>query len=391
MRFLFLNPSFPGQFLHLAHHLGASGNQVVFLSMKDEPGQLQGVSRFVYKPVGQLSPGTHPYLSAMERAIMVGQSAYRAAAQLKTQGFVPHAIIGQANGGSTMYMKDLFPRVPLINHFEWFYRAQGAKVGAQEQQSTGEECKNRTQNGPILLDLYNCDIGVIPTFWQHFQFPAEYARKLKVLCDGVNTAAYIPRPAKKFVLPRIGLDLSNAKEIVTYSEYGLAPDRRMLHFWESIVLVQRQRPDCQIVIVGTEDLDMLIELPIDFGRLHFTGRLNSEEYLMLLQASTAYVHLSSSFILSGSMLAAMSCGCALIATATQPVQEVVLDGVNGLLTDCSSSSMIAKPVIETLTDPVRRGAMAHRARETILDRFDLRQTLPRHLNLIQQMIESAPQ
>lgn len=405
MRFLFIHPSFPGQFLHLAHHLGTGGHQVAFLTMSGEPGELPGVRRFTYKPGGNLSLRTHPYLRSMEKGILLGQATYQCAAQLKSQGFVPDAIIGQAGCGSSMYMKDLFPTVPLINHFDWYYHAHGtvAKFDSKEHLGVDEECRIRTQNGPALLDLYNCDVGVIPMYWQHSQFPAEYARKIKVIFEGINTEAYRPQPEKRVVLPKIGLDLSHAKEIVTYASRGLEPCRGFPQFMKAIAEVQRQRSECQVVVVGSDEVlhdiplssgqtwkkKMLKELTLDHSRLHFTGLLNREDFVTVLQASTVHVYLSSPFILSRSMLEAMSCGCALVASATQPVQEVVLDGVNGLLADFFSPQKLAEKIVETLSDPSLRNALSHRARETIMDRYDLRQMLPRHLNLIQQMMSVA--
>ena len=134
---------------------------------------------------------------------------------------------------------------------------------------------------------------------------------------------------------------------------------------------------------------MLAELPLDLSRLHFTGYLQREDFLTVLQSSTVHVYLSRPFILSWSMLEAMSAGCVLVASATPPVQEVVLDGVNGLLFDFFAPSQLADRIEEALTDAALRQALAHRARETIMDRYDLRQLLPRQLAMVQQMIETA--
>jgi len=405
MKFLFLHPAFPGPFLHLVHHLGISGHQVAFLTVSDEPGELPGVRRFNYKPGGNLSLRTHTYLRSMEKAILLGQASYQTAAKLKAQGFLPDAIIGQAGFGLTMYMKDLFPTVPLINHFDWYYNAHVnfANLDSQEHIVVEDECRIRTQNGPALLDLYNCDAGVIPTYWQHSQFPVEYARKIKVIFEGINTEAYRMQPSKRLVLPKIGLDLSRASEIVTYASTGLEPSRGFPQFMEAIAQVQQQRPECQVVVVGNDAVrhdvplpsgqtwkkKMLKELPLDHNRLHFTGLLNREDFLTVLQASTVHVYLSRPFVLSRSMLEAMSCGCVLVASATQPVQEVVLDGVNGLLAEFSSPQKLATRVVEALADSSLRFALAHRARETILDRYDIRHMMPRQITLIQQTINAV--
>lgn len=403
MRFLFLHSAFPGQFLFLTRYLAVQGHQVVFLTLDNEKGELPGVLRVGYKPGRAQSPQTHHYLRGLERAVIEGQAAYGAAAQLKQQGFTPDIIIGHSGWGSTLYMKDLFPTATFIGYFEWYYRAHGADVGGGpgETVTPDDECRIRTKNGPVLLDLYSCDAGISPTYWQHSQFPVEYARKIKVIHDGINTEFCTPQPGRKLVLPSAGLDLSEAREIVTYVGRGMEPYRGFPQFMQAVAELQRRRPHCHAVIVGSERVfygappapgqtwkdKMLAELPLDPQRLHFTGHLNREDYRTVLNASTAHVYLTRPFVLSWSMLEAMSCGCALIASATPPVQEVVLDGVNGLLADFYSPQNLADRIEEALDDGALRQAIAHRARETILDRYDLRLMLPRQLAWIRDNIQ----
>ena len=85
----------------------------------------------------------------------------------------------------------------------------------------------------------------------------------------------------------------------------------------------------------------------------------------------------------------MACGCTLVASATQPVQEVVVDGVNGLLADFFAPQQLADKVEDALTDASLRKTLSYRARETILERYDLRMVLPRQLALLQQVIEAG--
>ena len=402
MKFLFLHSAFPGQFLNLSRYLGANGHQVVFLTLSTEAGELPSVQRINYKPTKAQSPNTHYYLRGLERAVIEGQAAYAAANQLKAQGFIPDAVIGHSGWGSTLYMKDLFPGTPFLGYFEWYYRSHGSDVGFWPHEKVGsdDECRIRTKNGPVLLDLYGCDAGICPTYWQHSQFPVEYAAKIKVIHDGINTDYSKPRPTQKIILPQQGLDLSDAKEVVTYVGRGKEPYRGFPQFMQAVSDLQRRRPHCHIVVVGGDGVfygglpakgqgwkeKMLAELPFDHNRLHFTGYLNRQDFLTVLQGSTVHVYMTRPFVLSWSMLEAMSCGCTLVASATPPVQEVVLDRVNGLLTDFFSAKQLTDRIEEALDDISLRKALSHRARETILDRYDLRQMLPRQIAWLQEMM-----
>ncbi len=76
----------------------------------------------------------------------------------------------------------------------------------------------------------------------------------------------------------------------------------------------------------------------------------------MFSLSHAHVYLTVPFVLSWSMLNAMSCGCPLVASDTQPVREVIIDGQNGLVHDFFDADAIAEAVLGLLHDPALRGA-----------------------------------
>ena len=57
MKILLVHQNFPGQYLHLARHWGASSsNEVIYITQKGD-GQLAGVRKIVYKPQRQITAG----------------------------------------------------------------------------------------------------------------------------------------------------------------------------------------------------------------------------------------------------------------------------------------------------------------------------------------------
>ena len=66
-----------------------------------------------------------------------------------------------------------------------------------------------------------------------------------------------------------------------------------------------------------------IEGSYDPTKVHFIGSLNHPNYIRVLQKSWVHVYLTIPFVLSWSLLEAMSCGCTLVASSTAPVQEVI--------------------------------------------------------------------
>jgi glycosyltransferase involved in cell wall biosynthesis len=391
MHVLFLHPNFPAQFRYLASVIASKDeHRAVFATARKE-GSLPNVIKAIYAP------------ARLERAVLEGQAVFRAALEMKKQGFDPRLIYAHSGWGPSLFMKEVFPKAKLLCYFEWFYHPQGsdADFDPAEPLNIDDRAFIRTRNAPILLDLQQCNQGLCPTEWQKSQFPKEFQDKLAVLHDGVDTVTFQPQPGAKLVLPRIGLDLSEAKEVVTYVARGMEPYRGFPQFIEALRLLQKQRPQCHAVIVGEERVAygrqlpegeswkkrMLEKVELDHTRVHFTGYLSVPEYLQVLQASSVHVYLTRPFVLSWSMLEAMATGCAIVASNTAPVLEVIEDGRNGVLTDFFSPEQIAERVVSLLDDPERRKSLAQAARETILERYSLEKLLPKQLQWMQDALE----
>ncbi len=404
MRILFLHPNFPAQFRHIATAFAKDErNQVVFGTTRRE-GSLLGINKVIYNPTREARPETHNYVRPLENAVLQGQAVYRMAEQLKAKGFIPDIVYGHSGWGPTLLMKDAFPKAKLLCYFEWFYHAHGtdADFDPSESLTADDEARIRLKNAPILMDLYSCDRGLSPTYWQRQQFPLEYHNKITVLHDGIDTKFFCPKPGAKLVLPQINLDLSHVEEIVTYVARGMEPYRGFPQFIKAVALLQEQRPQCHVVIVGEDRVAygkqlqdgktykqvMLEKYALDLNRVHFTGWLPYHEYLQVLQASSAHVYLTRPFVLSWSMLEVLSAGCLVIASRTAPVTEVIQDGVNGLLVDFFSPEEICDRIVEALQNPEQMAIIRAKARQKILEQYDLSLLLPQHLQWIQQQEDS---
>jgi glycosyltransferase involved in cell wall biosynthesis len=95
------------------------------------------------------------------------------------------------------------------------------------------------------------------------------------------------------------------------------------------------------------------------------------------------VYLTFPFVLSWSLLEAMALGKAIVASRTAPVEEVITDGVNGLLADFFDSEEVADRVESILADPDRRIDLRKAARATVQRDYDLKRVcLPRQIKLM---------
>jgi glycosyltransferase involved in cell wall biosynthesis len=177
-------------------------------------------------------------------------------------------------------------------------------------------------------------------------------------------------------------------EVVTFVARQLEPYRGYHVLMRSLPLLQKLRPNARIVIVGEDGVSygnappngetwksvFLKEVAgnLDMRRVHFVGRLPHPLLTRLMQVSAAHVYLTYPFVLSWSLLEAMSIGALIIGSNTLPVQEVIEHEINGLLTDFFDPQGLAHTVADALDNSEKLAHLRAAARETIVSNYDLK-------------------
>jgi hypothetical protein len=200
MNLLFIHQNFPGQFKHLAPALAQRGHTVVAMTMqKPEVREWQGVKLVPYTASRGTTPNVHPWVSDFETKVIRGEACFRAALQLKAQGFSPDVIIAHPGWGESLFLKDVWPAARLGIYCEFFYHPQGADVGFDPEfpapDPEGDACRLRLKNLNNLLHFEVADAGISPTHWQASTFPERFRDKITVVHDGIDTQAVTPNPA----------------------------------------------------------------------------------------------------------------------------------------------------------------------------------------------------
>jgi glycosyltransferase involved in cell wall biosynthesis len=387
MRYLFVHQNFPGQYRHLAAHF-ARQSAVVAIGEKANllrQPRIPRVNVFGYEVQEQPS---HPFEAPVLRAIRRGKRVAGGALQLKRQGFEPDIVFAHIGWGEGLFLKDVFPKAKVLLYCEFFYRASGSDMAFDPEFPVNAEkiLRLRVMNAPLLMSLEASDWGLAPTRWQHRQFPAHHAARMTVVHDGIDTDK---------VFPGKGSD----EELITYVARNLEPYRGFHVFMRAIPEIQKRRPNARIVIVGGDEVSYSPRLPpgqtyrsrmlreidgkADLSRVQFTGKIPYTQYLELLRRSSVHVYLTYPFVLSWSLLEAMSAGCLVVASRTAPVEEVIRDGENGLLVDFFSPEGIAARVDEALQHRDDFELLRQRARATVIERYDLKRVcLPAQLGLV---------
>ena len=94
--------------------------------------------------------------------------------------------------------------------------------------------------------------------------------------------------------------------------------------------------------------------------------LATVEYHCVLSISTVHCYLTIPFILSWSFLEAMAFSCAIVASSTPPVQEVMTHESEGLLVDFFDTRSHCESILRLLRDPSLRSRLSAAARQRAL-------------------------
>jgi glycosyltransferase involved in cell wall biosynthesis len=406
MNYLFLHQNFPGQYRHIVAHLARQpGNQIYFVTQPND-NLMPGVYKVTYTRDQRGAVNCHAYSVELDRAITTGAAAAEACRRLRDQGFLPDLIVGHSGWGETLFVKDVFPDVPVLANFEFFYHSRGVDVDFDPEFVSifNDPSFLRARNGVSLLAFQSADWGHSATRWQRSLHPPELQSRISVIHEGIDTQIACPKPKAAFQLPGARRKLTRQDEVLTYVARNLEPYRGFHVFMRALPRLMRRRKRLQVVVVGGDEVSygappppmssyramMLEELgsQLDLDRIHFTGLIDYRSYLSLLQVSSVHVYLTYPFVLSWSFVEAMACGCLVVGSSTPPVLEVLRDGENGITVDFFSHNNLAEQIEAALVQPEKMQRLRSAARATAVEQFDLRKVmLPRWLKLFDELAE----
>ncbi len=357
------------------HLVTDPAHEVLFMTEAND-NHIAGARKVVYRGPPAVNGAVASDLgSAMARAAAVAEAAGR----LKALGYRPDIVIGHHGWGELLDLQDVWPDVPVLGYFEFFYRTEGLDVGFDPEfpLPPGGTAAVRAKNAVNLLALCNPGMGQTPTRFQHGTYPGWAQERIAVVPEGVDLDVCRPDPqagGRPFQLA--GFRVDPADELVTYVARDLEPYRGFHILMRALPILLRERPRLKAVIVGGDGVSygaalremswrayMLAEIGgLDPARVLFAGKVDYAAFVALLQRSDAHVYLTYPFVASWSLREAMACGCAIVGSDTAPVREFVADGVSGVLTPCLEPLRLAERVQDVLDDRVLAGSIRAGAR-----------------------------
>lgn len=416
MNILFIHQNFPGQFKFLAPALVKRGHNVVAMTMQEIAAPVwQGVRLVRYGTTRGTTPNVHPWVSDFETKAIRGDACFRAALELRTAGFKPDVIVAHPGWGESMFLKEVWPDAKLGIYCEFFYHSEGADSGFDPEfpsKDAGDVCRLRLKNLNNLLHFQVADAGLSPTEWQASTFPEPFRDKITVVHDGIDTDFLTPKPD-------IGLRLddhvvlSRKDEVITFVNRNLEPYRGYHVFMRALPEILKRRPKARVLIVGGNDVsygakpdaaiygaDTWKEIffrevrpqisDADLARVNFIGHIPYKFFIPLLQLSTVHVYLTYPFVLSWSLLEAMSVGCAIVASDTKPLQEAIKHDETGRLVNFFDVQGLTNEICALLDDPAARARLGANARAFAQEHYDLQTVcLPQQLAWVEGLVNAT--
>lgn len=363
-KILFIHPSFSGQFRYLMAHCAKSSEYQVDFITEALPCGFSGVTMHqITDTQSQRSESTAVVLR-----------------KLCSQGYRPDVIVCHSGWGHDLYVAEIFPSVPVLSYPEWFHP------------------EGDPRNEILLKALEHCRAALVPTQWQKSQFPVQFQEKIKIIHEGVDTEYFKPDDDAVFSYHKH--QFKHGDEVITYAARGLEPIRGFPEFMRALPGILRARPKARVIIAGDERncyglahpsgkswrsvLENELKLPSE--RVIFCGKVGESYLLKIFQISSLHIYMSRPFILSWSVLEAMSTGCLVLGSATEPVLEILHNRQNGITCELNSTS-IAQNVITILENPEKFQLYRKVARKFIEQNFNAKTCVQQQLKLLQSITD----
>ena len=402
MNILFVHNNFPGQFARLAQVLVDRKHNVHAIGGPSARG-ISVCPTHKYRQGRHPSKDLYPFADRFEQDCLRGVAAAMVGSELSKHGFRPDVIIGHPGWGEMMFLSDVWPKAKVVTYAEYLNSPLHTYVGFDPefgQRHLLGDVHLRAKNAGLLTTLTSSDLLISPTEWQRSLHPEVLRSRIRVVHDGIDTERVKPANGARLRTPS-GTVLKGGDEVVTYVNRHLEPLRGMHILLRALPKLLAARSDCHVLIIGSDQgvpygnapkdgrtwkqiLMSATDDRIDWSRVHWMGWVNYDAYLAALHLSRAHVYLTYPFVLSLSLLEALSAGCTVIASHVDPVREVIEDGKQGMLVDFFDVNGLVDKIIKVLTSKRNSFAqMQDAGRQTVVESYSRRVCMPRWISLIE--------
>ena len=172
------------------------------------------------------------------------------------------------------------------------------------------------------------------------------------------------------------------------------PRKNLLMLLEAFSLVVRDFRGVKLRLVGdkpdTKILRRISYLQIGDAVL-FYDAIPHHKMVPFYQQAALFVLPSFQEGLGIVTLEALACGIPVVSTRCGGPEDVIEDGVNGLLVENNNASKFAEAILKLLRDEELRKRMGKKARETIVNKYSMAKLAPKFLDLFKELSSGSGQ
>jgi glycosyltransferase involved in cell wall biosynthesis len=399
MHVLFVHQNFPAQFGHIAAHLTKRHAYRCTFVNERRSGKVGDIECILYNVEGGATKQNHYCTRTFENATRHAMAVY--AAMKARPDIKPDLVVGHSGFGSTLFLRELYPDIPIINYFEYFYRTRFSDMDFRKEYPPQpmDFLRARARNAMVLLDLDNCDAGYSPTEYQRTLFPKEFQPKLRTIFDGVDMTIWKPMPD----LPREvnGYKVPDGMRVVTYATRGMESMRGFDVFMKAAKKLCDRRKDVIFLIAGQDRICyggderftggksfkewVFSQDDFDQSRFVFLGLIPPTELAKLFNITDVHVYLTVPFVLSWSLVNALACGATILASDTAPVREMIRSGVNGVLFDFFNVDALTELANQLLDRKDEYKVLGRQGAAIIREKYSIDVSLPKMVEMYESV------
>ena len=244
MKFLFIHQNFPGQYLHVVRHLHRTGHTVKFVTQRRDR-EIEGLETLEYMPL-PVSTGVQPYLLDLETNTMNGLAVARLCEGLKRDGFTPDIVVGHTGWGELLFVKDVWPDVPLLGYFEFFYRPRDSDVDFDPEFPPNAEDAHARPHAQRLepVEPARRRLGTDPDQLSARRVSGRVSPRASASSTRGSTPTTCGPTRRRGCGCAAGVTLSRDDQVLTYSARNLEPYRGFHVFMRALPEVLEALPEC---------------------------------------------------------------------------------------------------------------------------------------------------
>ncbi len=401
MHVMFIHPNFPAQFGHIAQHLKVHlGWEATCVTSIDTSHLKLPFNHINYRikteepqPKVFYNPSS---LQGMLDHLFAIYRGLRGAPQIK-----PDLVVGHISYGTLLYLRNLYP-CPFIGYYELLpppFWGDGLVLRKEFPPPEKVRLFNATYHALTYLHLHNVDAIYTPTEFQKSTAPKELQYKMRVIFDGVDTDIFKRTEIKRPFEFR-GITIPKGTRVVTFVSRGLESVRGFDIFMKVAKRIYQQMDNVMFLIAGqprtfygheshyigeqTFKDYVLSQDDYDLSKFHFLGLIPTGELPTLYSISDLHIYLTVPYVLSWSMVMAMSSGCVILGSDTAPVQEAIDNGKNGILCGFDDVENLTKRALEVLKDPPAFRHLGEGARQRVMERYEKKKCIDQIVGLFKE-------